>query len=82
MDGINGLAGWRWIFIIEGIITIAIGFLVVLLVPDFPEKATFITPDERDRLVAKLRADKGPEKLDLKNIPWLKILIDYRIWFP
>ncbi|KAF2817374.1 MFS general substrate transporter [Mytilinidion resinicola] len=82
MDGVNGLAGWRWIFIIEGIMTIIIGFLVVLIVPNFPERAKFLTSDERARLHERLVADKGAEKLDIKNVPWLKIIFDYKIWIP
>jgi len=82
MDGISGYAGWRWIFIIEGLITIFISFFVMLIVPDWPERTTFITPDERARLLDQLHADKGDEKLDLKRVPWAQILLDYKIWLP
>ncbi|KAF2202432.1 MFS general substrate transporter [Delitschia confertaspora ATCC 74209] len=82
MNGVDGKEGWRWIFIIEGLFTIAISVFVYLIVPDFPEKAKFLTPMERENLLNKLHADKGDEKLDLKSIPWLKILTDYKIWFP
>ena len=70
------------IFIIEGLFTIFISFFVWLIVPDFPEKATFLTDDERRCLLEKLHEDKGDQKLDLRSIPWFEILVDYRIWFP
>jgi len=70
------------IFIIEGICTIFASFFVWLIVPDFPENATFLTDDERKCLQERLYADKGDQQLDLKAIPWLKILLDYKIWFP
>lgn len=82
MNGVQGKAGWRWIFIIEGIITIAISGLVWLLVPDFPEKSTFLRANEKEYLLYKLEADKGHEKLDIKKVNWLKELTDYKIWFP
>ncbi|KAJ5664679.1 MFS general substrate transporter [Penicillium macrosclerotiorum] len=36
LDGASGLAGWRWLFIIEGAGTMVAGILAVLLLPDFP----------------------------------------------
>lgn len=70
------------IFILEGIITIVISFFVVLIVPDFPQKAKFLSDIERAKLVAKLSADRGNEKLDLKSIKWAPIVLDYKIWMP
>lgn len=82
MDGIENKAGWRWIFIIEGILTIITSFFVFVLVPDFPEKAKFLQPDEKAHLLQQLHADKGDQKLDLKTVNWTKTLVDYKIWFP
>ncbi|KAF2182048.1 MFS general substrate transporter [Zopfia rhizophila CBS 207.26] len=82
MNGIEGKEGWRWIFILEGIFTIAISFLVFLVVPNFPEKTKFLTPAEKEHLLHKLHADKGDQKLTLKSVPWFKVLSDYKIWFP
>lgn len=41
LDGHRGLANWRWIFIIEGIITIVIGIAAWFFVVDFPDQANF-----------------------------------------
>ncbi|KAF2748700.1 MFS general substrate transporter [Sporormia fimetaria CBS 119925] len=82
MQGIGGKAGWRWIFIIEGILTILLSLFVFLFVPDFPEKTKILTPDEKAHLLQKLHDDKGAQKLDLKSIDWLKVLGDWKIWFP
>ncbi|KAJ4366698.1 High-affinity nicotinic acid transporter [Ascochyta clinopodiicola] len=82
MDGIAGLEGFRWIFIIEGLVTIFVSFFVFVFVPDFPERTDIISATERDHLLAVLRQDKGDQKLDLKSIDWTKTLCDYKIWFP
>jgi ACS family pantothenate transporter-like MFS transporter len=37
LNGLHGLAGWRWLYIICGIMTVPCGFLLYFLVPDFPE---------------------------------------------
>src|ERR1700760_77745 len=43
MDGVAGLAGWRWIFILEGIATVLVALLAFFFVYDFPETASFLT---------------------------------------
>jgi hypothetical protein len=72
----------RWIFILEGLITILISFLVFLLVPDFPEHTKILTPSEKEHLLATLREDKGDQKIDIKGTNWLKVICDYKILFP
>ncbi|KAF2710158.1 MFS general substrate transporter [Pleomassaria siparia CBS 279.74] len=71
MNGIQGKEGWRWIFILEGIFTIIMSFLVCILVPDFPERTTILSSAEKAHLLAKLRADKGDQKLSIKSVNWL-----------
>lgn len=82
MNGISGLEGFRWIFIIEGLVTVLVSILVFTFVPDFPEDTKILNPAEREHLLQVLRQDKGNQKLDLKKVNWLKTLTDYKIWFP
>jgi hypothetical protein len=39
LDGSSGLVGWRWLFIINCIITVVWGFLGLVMLPDYPNKA-------------------------------------------
>jgi MFS transporter, ACS family, tartrate transporter len=48
------LAGWRWIFIIEGIAPVLAGIGVLFCLPDRPASATWLADDERDQLQAEL----------------------------
>ncbi|KAG9227577.1 hypothetical protein PTI98_011134 [Pleurotus ostreatus] len=57
MDGIGGRKGWQWIFIIEGLLTVAISLVAYFLVPTWSYKAKFLTDSERERLLERLRAD-------------------------
>lgn len=59
MDGIQGYGGWRWIFIIEGIITVALGLVTKFWLVDWPETASFLNEEERALLIARLSADSG-----------------------
>lgn len=58
MDGVAGYAGWRWIFILEGIFTICVGVASYWMVRDFPDEAKFLTPDERLRVYYRLKDDQ------------------------
>lgn len=62
MDGIAGLSGWRWIFILEGIFTVALGLLIPWLLPDSPVLAAFLTQDEKDFVITRLEADSGTSR--------------------
>lgn len=57
LDGIGGLKGWQWIFMVEGIPTVLIGFLVWKLLPSYPEEATFLTPLERYVAIERVQRD-------------------------
>jgi MFS family permease len=58
MDGVAGIAGWAWIFILEGLITILIGFASFWMVYDFPDEAKFLSPEDRERVLYRLKQDK------------------------
>jgi sugar phosphate permease len=60
MAGIGGYGAWRWIFIIEGIGTSVIAAICYFLIPDWPETAKFLKPEERKILLRRL-ADDAPE---------------------
>lgn len=58
MDGIQGIAGWAWIFIIEGLLTIIIGIASFWVVVDFPDEAKFLSKEDKQRVLFRLKADK------------------------
>lgn len=59
MDGIHGLSDWRWIFILEGILTMLIGITAFFFVPDFPEEARWLTDEEREFVMARVGTNEG-----------------------
>ncbi|KAE8314554.1 major facilitator superfamily domain-containing protein [Aspergillus transmontanensis] len=55
MDGVGGYAGWRWIFILEGLLTIVVAFIAPFAIHDSPETARFLTEEERRFVIHMLR---------------------------
>ncbi len=50
MDGVLGLAGWKWMFIVEGLPACVLGYLVLKLLADKPADAQWLSRDERAAL--------------------------------
>ncbi|EGN93058.1 hypothetical protein SERLA73DRAFT_190216, partial [Serpula lacrymans var. lacrymans S7.3] len=53
MDGIGGLAGWRWIFILEGIATCLLSIMSTFVLPADLSTAYFLTEEEREYAVQR-----------------------------
>ncbi|RFU35367.1 hypothetical protein B7463_g954, partial [Scytalidium lignicola] len=81
MDGIGGYGGWRWIFIIEGLLTVVIAILFKPIVVDWPEQATWLTPEEKQLMLRRLAHDVGPAKMDhLDKRAIKRILSDWKVY--
>jgi len=61
MDGTRGLRAWRWLFIIEGAITVVIAFGSYFVLPNFPRTTTWLTEEERALAIWRLEEDIGQD---------------------
>ncbi|KAL4931029.1 major facilitator superfamily domain-containing protein [Aspergillus undulatus] len=62
MDGIGGLEGWRWIFIMEGLITVVMGAAAPFILPDSPRAKTtkrWMDESEAEYILARLSVQDG-----------------------
>ncbi|KAF4449685.1 hypothetical protein F53441_7086 [Fusarium austroafricanum] len=81
MHDVGGLEAWRWIFILEGLLTVVLGVIAKWCIPDWPETAKFLNDDERCRLLARLTDDTGDARMDhLNKAAWKRILSDWKIY--
>ncbi|PLB40489.1 putative phthalate transporter [Aspergillus candidus] len=85
MHGTQGIQGWRWIFIIEGVITGVIGILTLIFLVDFPDRAhkswKFLSEKECAFIVRRInrdRSDGDNEPFNLKK--FLLPALDLKIW--
>jgi MFS family permease len=54
-----GIVGWRWIFILQGLAPILAAFATLFILPDGPEQAAWLRPEERAWLLAALEEEKA-----------------------
>ncbi|KDQ55120.1 hypothetical protein JAAARDRAFT_60082 [Jaapia argillacea MUCL 33604] len=59
MNGMLGIQAWRWLFYIEGAITMSVGFLAMWSLPDFPHNTRWLSPAERRLAQVRLAEDAG-----------------------
>ncbi|KDQ28992.1 hypothetical protein PLEOSDRAFT_1103027 [Pleurotus ostreatus PC15] len=59
MEGVGGLSGWRWIFILEGIATVILSIVSAVFLPANLESAKFLTKEERTFATRRFRMDES-----------------------
>ena len=82
MRGVGGKPGWAWIFILEGLATVLIGIASYWMVHDFPDDAKFLSPDDRVRVLRRLKADgqASAEKENFKMAYFWESVKDWKTW--
>ena len=85
LHGREGLTGWRWIFIIEGVLTCALGVAGYWLLVDFPDSHrknwSFLGQRERDWVVARISRDRGDARQEPFNLrKFLGAGSDWKVW--
>ncbi|CRG87188.1 putative transporter C1002,16c [Talaromyces islandicus] len=85
MDGLAGISGWRWIFVIEGTLTCLFGIVSYFILVDFPEKSPqswkFLNEREAAFIITRLendRKDVFAEPFSLSK--YLKVGLDLKVW--
>jgi sugar phosphate permease len=66
LNGKAGLAGWQWLFVLEGIPAVIVGVLVWFFLPDYPQTVSWLSPEERAFAVKRL----GPYAPSMNDKHW------------
>ena len=74
----QSLAGWRWLFILEGIPAVVVGIITYFYMTDWPAQAGWLPQDERDWLVHELQAELRAKK-KIRNYTIMEAFSDLRI---
>jgi MFS family permease len=63
MSGVFGIAGWKWLFILQGLPVVVLGFVVLRVLPELPEDADWLSADDRDTIRRALHAEERPHEV-------------------
>ncbi|KAL5324935.1 hypothetical protein ACEPPN_006056 [Leptodophora sp. 'Broadleaf-Isolate-01'] len=81
MDGVGGYQGWRWIFILEGLLTVIVALAAYFFIHNYPLTAPFLSPDERAFIHARLKSSS--DATNTEEFSWSNVraaLTDYKCW--
>jgi ACS family tartrate transporter-like MFS transporter len=74
LQGKAGLAGWQWLFLLEGLPPVLLSLVFLLYLPDTPAKAAWLTTEEREWITHHVNP------LDAHAVKTARALLDPRVW--
>ena len=81
MNGVGGLHGWRWIFILEGILTVLVSLIAYFFVANYPSTAKFLSEKEREAIHARLASNNDATRNEA--FTWTNVSLavrDPKVW--
>jgi MFS family permease len=91
LEGVRGIAGWQWLFLLEGVLTTAVGFVLLLILPGSPDeprpllKSGLVAFTEKDLCIIRerLEDDDSKTRTRMQAIPWKLVrqtVLHYKRW--
>lgn len=84
LDGVHGIAGWRWLFIVEGAATAGWSAIAFFILPDFPSTTKWLSPRERELAQLRLQGDHATRTEDNAGFGhWdalKQCVLTWRVW--
>lgn len=81
MEGVGGMRGWQWLFIVEAMPSVILGICVLLYLTDTPEQAKWLSDEEKALVCEDLARDSASRQSETKVSHTLKeAFLDYRIY--
>jgi sugar phosphate permease len=77
-NGTYGWAGWRWLFVLEGIPTVLLGLVTLALLPERPRDARWLTEHEKSNLQAVLDADT--REITTSGHRFIEGILNLKVW--
>ena len=80
MNGVAGLVGWRWLFILEGVPSCLFAVVVWCFLPDYPESARWLSTEEQALAADRVRdcGSQGADKITWKDFK--ATVTDWRLY--
>lgn len=77
LNGLLGLRGWQWLFFLDGIPAVVLGFITFRFLTDRPAAAAWLAPEERDWLSSTIQQEQIVNSHS--HSPW-RALADWKVW--
>lgn len=78
MEGRSGLHGWQWLFMMEGVPSMVLAFVVLLVLPDGPARAGWLSPEEKAWLTESLAREERTGQ-QVKHLSFRSALSEPRV---
>lgn len=79
LEGVGGLHGWQWMFILEAIPALVMTFFVLYYLTDRPMEAGWLAPQEREWLQGRLDRERT-ERERILELSWFRSMLDWRVF--
>ena len=81
MAGVHDLKGWQWLFLLEGVPSVVVGFLVLFFLDDGPAKAKWLTDDEKALVLRRLEEEEKVKRSQGEmNHTFLDAFRNAKVW--
>lgn len=82
MSGVAGLSSWRWLFILEGAVTITAAVAAMFILPDYPATTKWLSDQEKAVAIYRLEKDTGVKDEETMTLfqSFKSAVLDYKLW--
>lgn len=81
LDGVGGLAGYQWLFMVEGVVAVLVGIVALFYLTNRPEDAAWMPAEEKAALGARLAADDETRAAHGGHLGWARALLNPRVLY-
>ena len=79
LDGVGGLAGWQWLFLLEAIPAVLMGLVVLFVLPDRPQRARWLSEPEREWVQGRIDEEAARPEMQQRR-HFKEIFTSGRVW--
>ena len=79
LNGVGGLHGWQWLFLVEGLPSVLLGIVVLFYLPDGPHQASWLSAAEREHLIESLNREEMT-RLTQHGADRFRAMLHGRVW--
>jgi ACS family tartrate transporter-like MFS transporter len=79
MDGVGGLMGWQWLFVLEGAPAVILGLITLVYLTDAPHQAEWLTEEERNWLAEEIAREQA-QSTQRHSATLTDVVYDRRVW--